>query len=148
MPQYCYCEERTIAASAATVWDAIAGFAQYPDWNPWIRSATGGTAPGDRVCVTARFAGRGGTYRHRMVASTRPTLFHWRDTGWFTRFADGERIRHLTPLGEAHCHYRVELRVRGIAAGLADALYGRFMRGGLAAEADALQAYAERLARG
>lgn len=143
MTKRCYSEERHIAASAETVWQLIADFAHYTDWNPWIVHAEGDTAPGSAVTVTARFGGHSGQYRHRMIAANCPTDFHWCDVGWFTLFAKGERIRWITPIDDGHCHYRVELRISGIAAGLADRQYGDFMRGGLKAEADALKATAE-----
>lgn len=142
-----YCEERLIHAPDHTVWDIIADLPRYGEWNPWIRSAQGSTRPGDAVVVTAQFGKQGGTYHHRMVAASRPQLFHWCDVGWFTLFADGERIRHITRIDDTHCHYRVELRVSGIGAGLANRLFGDFMRGGLKAEADALQQRAEALAQ-
>ena len=143
MPSCCYIEERTIAASANTVWNIVADLAHYADWNPWIHRAEGSIEPGAAVSVSARFGKQGGTYQHRMIAAENPTLFHWCDVGWFTLFADGERIRHIAPIDEKHCLYRVELHVTGIAAGIADYFYGDFMRGGLKAEADALKARAE-----
>lgn len=138
-----YIEERTIAASANTVWETIADLAHYCDWNPWIHHAEGSIQAGGCITVSAQFGKQGGTYRHRMVAAEKPALFHWCDVGWFTVFADGERIRRINPIDDNHCTYRVELRVTGIAAALADRFYGDFMRGGLKAETDALVARAE-----
>ncbi len=144
MPSRCYSEERIIAASAESVWDIIADLENYHQWNPWIYHAQGSTKPGEFLTVSARFGKQGGTYTHKMVAAERPVLFHWCDVGWFTAFADGERIRHITPIDASHCKYRVELHVTGVAAGLADRFYGGFMRGGLKAETDGLAAHAEK----
>lgn len=143
MPSRCYSEACSIHASADTVWHIIADLAHYGTWNPWIYQAEGSIEPGNAVTVSARFGHQGGTYRHRMVAAECPGLFHWCDVGWFTLFADGERIRHITPVDDAHCLYRVELHVRGVAAALADRFYGDFIRGGLKAETNALKTHAE-----
>ncbi|HEY9036046.1 MAG TPA: SRPBCC domain-containing protein [Pseudomonadales bacterium] len=146
MPQRIYAEERTVAASAETVWDIIADLPRYAEWNPWIYHAEGDIRKNSAVTVSAQFGKQGGTYQHRMIAAERPSLFHWCDVGWFTVFADGERIRNITPIDETHCLYRVELRVTGMAAALADRFYGDFMRGGLKAESNALKQRAEQLA--
>jgi len=140
-----YREERFISASADTVWDVVADLPHYAEWNPWIHHAEGSVTPGEYLTVKARFGKQGGTYRHKMVAAERPNLFHWCDVGWFTHFADGERVRYITPIDAQHCHYRVELRVSGMAASLADRFYGEFMRSGLNAESDALKQRAESL---
>lgn len=137
---------RRMAAPAERVWKTLTDFEHYRDWNPWLREAAGATAPGSAVTVTARFGSQGGVYRHRMVAAECPHLLHWEDTGWFTLFAKGERIRRITPVDAGNCDYHVELRISGLLAGLALKQYGDFLRGGLAAETDALQIRAETLA--
>ena len=138
-----YREERLIAASDTAVYDIIAGLDSYRNWNPWIISARGETAPDGAVTVKAMLYGRPATFRHRMIAANRPTRFHWCDVGWFTVFVYGERERTIERIDDNHCRYMCELRVSGIGTLFARLLFGQFMREGLKAEADALQQRAE-----
>ena len=41
--------ETPIQADAAIVWSILSDFGGYPDWNPFIRMATGALAPGEPV---------------------------------------------------------------------------------------------------
>lgn len=138
-----YREERLIAASDTTVYDIIARLEDYANWNPWITSARGDIAPGASVIVTALLYGKTTFFKHRMVAAQRPSQFHWCDVGWFTLFVDGERKRTIEHVDDQHCRYICELRVSGIGTLLAQQFFGKFMREGLKAEADALQHHAE-----
>jgi len=138
-----YREERLINASDKKVYDIIAGLDHYANWNPWITSAKGNTAPGSSVTVTANLYGRKAIFQHRMVASQSPSLFHWCDVGWFTLFVYGERERRIERIDDQHCRYLCELRVSGMGTFLAQLFFGKFMREGLTAEADALKRQAE-----
>lgn len=136
-------EERKILASAGAVYDALADFANYPQWNPWITRIVGQPVAGGELCATARTGDSYRTVQHRMLCAVRPHDFAWCDIGWFTVFARGERVRHIQDLGDGHCHYRCELRVSGPLVALVDWLYGKGMRDGMVAEADALKQYCE-----
>lgn len=138
-----FLEQRLIAASDETVYDIIADLNSYSNWNPWITSAKGSTQPDASVIVSARLYGRNAVFRHRMVAAHRPSLFHWCDVGWFTLFVDGERKRTIERVDDRHCRYTCELKVSGIGTPLAGLFFGKFMREGLKAEADALKQRAE-----
>jgi hypothetical protein len=136
-------EERKIVASAGAVYDALADFERYPQWNPWVTSVVGEPVVGSELRATARTGDSYRTVHHRMLRAARPCDFAWCDIGWFTVFARGERIRNIQDMGDGHCHYRCELRVDGPLVVLVDWLYGKGMRAGMAAEADALKRYCE-----
>lgn len=138
-----YRQQRSIAAPDNLVFQVIADLANYHQWNPWIRSASGNTTPGSIIEVTALMGKRRQHYRHRILAADSPELFHWCDIGWFTLFAYGERKRTIRRLSDEHCCYTVELRISGIARGIAQHFFGRAIELGMAQEADALQQYCE-----
>ena len=145
-------EERQINAADKKVFDIIADLDTYKDWNPWVVDASGSVAEGDMLQVQANMSIaknsnsiRTQTFKHKMLAAQSPTLFHWCDVGWFTLFAYGHRKRTITAIDENCCAYKVELQVTGIGAGLANLLFGKFMRSGLKAETDALKNHAESL---
>lgn len=136
-------EERKILASAGIVYDALADFAHYPQWNPWITNIAGKPVAGSELRATARTGDTDRTVQHRMLCAERPSDFAWCDIGWFTMLARGKRVRHIQDLGDGHSHYRCELRVDGPLVVLVGWLYGKGMREGMAAEADALKQYCE-----
>lgn len=131
-----------IRATPAAVLAAVADFASYPQWNPWIVRAEGVCKTGADVVVDAWVGGRLGRYRHKIVQFEPSTVLHWCDVGWFTRFVDGERIRTCVPQAGGTC-YRVELNVSGPLAFLAQWLFGGSLALGLSRETQALKAYVE-----
>lgn len=140
-----YIEERMILASAETVYDTLTGFARYPQWNPWIVALVGEPVAGSELRATVKTGDSYRTVQHRVLQAVRPaqTLqpgqFAWCDIGWFTVFARGKRLRHIQELADGHCQYRCELRIEGPLVALVEWLYGKGMREGMTAEANALQ---------
>jgi len=139
-----YKEERDIAAPDSHVYDIIANISEYHLWNPWICDASGEVTVGKTLLVKAVLGKSRPVFTHKMLAAERPSLFHWCDVGWFTVFAYGQRIRHIKQSKDNQCVYTVELKVSGVAAFMANLIFGKFMRDGLNAEADALKRYAEK----
>lgn len=133
-----YRTERHIAASAEDVYDRLVDLEGYAHWNTWLIRASGVPSPGAVVEVWPVLKGRPQHYRHLILETSRPSRFAWRDMGWFTLFACGERHRQLHPTPEGHCHYQVELRLNGPFAWLAARAFGRDLEKGLNDEADAL----------
>jgi len=138
-------EQIEISAPDHVVFDLIDNLNGYSSWNSWIYHAEGSTAPGGAITVKMNLNGKARTFSHRMISRVRPGLFHWRDAGWFTLFAQGERERHITPLGPNRCLYKVELRIGGIAQHIANLLFGDALRKGLHQETLALKREAEQL---
>ena len=138
-----FSEQLEINAPDHVVYDVIADLPHYKDWNKWIHHAEGSTVPNGKVLVKMRMGGSEKTFDHRMISAIRPHTFHWCDVGWFTLFADGERIRHINALSDSSCHYQVEIRVTGVGQHLAKLFFGKFLTKGLVAEAQSLKARAE-----
>lgn len=67
-----------IAAAPEQVWDVLADLAAYPEWNPFIRSASGRLAEGSRL--TLRLFppdGRAMTFRPTVLAAQPGKLLRW-----------------------------------------------------------------------
>ena len=67
-----------IAATPERVWAVLADLAAYPQWNPFIRSASGKLAEGARL--TLRLAPAGGhamTFRPTVLAARPGELLRW-----------------------------------------------------------------------
>ncbi len=137
---FLYSEQRHIQAPPEAVYDRLVDLDNYSAWNPWLTRASGKVAPGATVDVWPVLFGRSQHYRHLILEASRPARFAWRDLGWFSLLACGERHRTLTALPDASCQYQVSLSLTGPLASLAAALFGKELQRGLALEADALQA--------
>jgi hypothetical protein len=91
--------EIDIDAPAARVWDLLADFAAYPDWNPFIRRAEGILAEGERLRLELKIPGG-------MKMKIRPrllTVADGREIRWLGHLAvpglfDGDHRFLLTPL--------------------------------------------------
>ena len=90
-----YIEERTINASAEQVYDVIADFSRYGEWNPWIERIEGEPIPDTELVVDAVMGNERPQFRHRMLTADKPHVFHWCDLCWFTLLAKGDRKRTL-----------------------------------------------------
>lgn len=132
-----------IHATRERVYDLIADVDRYADWNPWNFEAWGGPAEaGNIVTMSVKLGRRTLRVAHEVLESSRGERLVWRDLGWFTALASGERARELTP-DPAGTRYRVVLTITGPFAWLVRLWFGRDLAAGLQQETDALKAAAE-----
>lgn len=134
-----------IDAPPEVVWQVLTEFDAYEDWNPWIIEAEGGAEVGDEVVVTSRLNNETRVVDHEVIEVAEPVWFCWKDLGWFTAFAEGERCRSLTPTFDGGTTLQVDLVVTGSMIDLVELQYGDAMRAGMDAEAEALADRAESL---
>ena len=67
-----------IAATPERVWAVLADLAAYPQWNPFIRSASGKLAEGARLTLRlAPAGGRAMTFRPTVLAARPGKLLRW-----------------------------------------------------------------------
>jgi len=137
-------ESIAIDAPPRAVIAVLTALDRYHEWNPWIVRARGEVAVGAIVRVHARLGARTMAVRHQILALDPERELRWCDHGWFTRIAYGERARVALPRG-AGSAYRCTLSITGLGARLVEAMYGRALAGGLAAETAALKARVEAL---
>jgi hypothetical protein len=95
--------EIEIQASAERVWQLLTDFASFPQWNPFMRRASGEATPGAQLEVHLQPSGTRGMTFNPTVLKAEPGrelrwLGHLRIPGLF----DGEHILIIEPL-EAKC---------------------------------------------
>ena len=67
-----------IAATPERVWAVLADLAAYPEWNPFIRSASGRLAEGARLTVRLTpVGGRAMTFRPKVLAARPGEQLRW-----------------------------------------------------------------------
>ena len=85
-----------IAASPAAVWSVLAGFAAYPEWNPFIRKLEGEPRAGTRLSVTAQPPGhREMTFKPTVLVADANRELRWRGRALIPGIFDGEHAMRL-----------------------------------------------------
>ncbi len=98
-----------INASTAQVWAALTDFSSFPDWNPFIRRASGSIEPGARLEVFIQPSGaRGMTFRPTLLAVEPQRELRWLGRFLIPGLFDGEHVFQIESLGEnqvqfVHC---------------------------------------------
>jgi hypothetical protein len=106
--------EIEIQASAERVWELLTDFASYPQWNPFIRRASGTARPGERLEVFIQPPGaRGMTFRPNVLIAEPNRELRWLGHFLIPGLFDGEHIFTIEPLGTQ----RVRLVQREIFTG-------------------------------
>ena len=140
-----YHEEITIAASPATIFGVILDLAHYGEWNPWLTHAEGQMVEGGSVTVQVVLNGQTQTAEHTVIKVEPYTRFCWKDAGWTTIFAPGQRCRTLTVKADGTVRFVNETIIDGLLAHLVDLTTGASLRAGMQAENAGLKQRAESL---
>ena len=100
------CTEIEIQASSERVWQFLADFAHFPQWNPFIRWAKGQAKTGACLEVRIQPSGASGMTFKPIVLKAEPN----RELRWLGRFLlpglfDGEHIFSIEELGVQHVRF-------------------------------------------
>jgi hypothetical protein len=93
-----------IAAPAPRVWEVLADFAAYQEWNPFLVSVEGSPEVGGRLRV--RFAGADGrrfTIRPRVLVVDPPRRLEWRGVAGLPGVFDGHHRFRIVAIDSTHC---------------------------------------------
>jgi hypothetical protein len=86
-----------IAAPRERVWSILMDFAAYPDWNPFIRTLSGATAPGSKLAVTIQPSGaKPMSFSPRVLVCEPACEFRWKGRVLFPGIFDGEHHFQLS----------------------------------------------------
>ncbi|HEV3169121.1 MAG TPA: SRPBCC domain-containing protein [Actinocrinis sp.] len=88
-----------IEATADRVWETLADFPRYVEWNPFIREAVGRAVPGERITVRIfRDEQKANTFRPRIVVAAPGRELRWLGHLLVPGVFDGEHSFELTPV--------------------------------------------------
>lgn len=111
--------EIEIAASAQRVWEVLADFARYSEWNPFIREATGEPKEGSKLEIHITTpSGAKRTYEPRVTKVEQGRELRW--LGKVPGFLSGEHIFTLEERGG-----RTLLVHREVFGGLLTSFFGK-----------------------
>ena len=114
--------EIEIQASAERVWQLLTDFASFPQWNPFIRKASGSLRVGERLEVNIQPSGASGmTFRPTVLKAEPNRELRWLGHLLISGLFDGEHSFTIEPLGEG----RVRFTQREVFTGLLVPLFAR-----------------------
>ena len=139
--------EIEIQASAERVWQLLTDFPSFPQWNPFIRKASGNIQVGERLEVNIQPSGASGmTFRPTVLKAEPNRELRWLGHLLISGLFDGEHSFTIEPLGES----RVRFTQREVFTGLLVPLFARGLdtdtRRGFEEMNQALKARAEQVA--
>ena len=114
--------EIEIQASAERVWQLLTDFPSFPQWNPFIRKATGNIRVGERLEVNIQPSGASAmTFRPTVLKVEPNRELRWLGHLLVPGLFDGEHFFTIEPLGEG----RVRFTQREVFTGLLVPLLAR-----------------------
>jgi hypothetical protein len=114
--------EIEIQASAERVWQLLTDFPSFPQWNPFIREASGAIRVGERLEVHIQPSGASGmTFRPTVLKAEPNRELRWLGHLLLSGLFDGEHSFTIEPLGENH----VRFTQREVFTGLLVPLFAR-----------------------
>jgi hypothetical protein len=95
-----------IQASAERVWQILTDLASFPQWNPFIRRASGNIQVGERLKINIQPSGaRGMTFRPTVLKAEPNRELRWKGHLLIPGLFDGEHIFTIEPLGANRVHF-------------------------------------------
>ena len=114
--------EIEIQASAERVWQLLTDFPSFPQWNPFIRKASGNLRVGERLEVNIQPSGASGmTFRPTVLKAEPNRELRWLGHLLISGLFDGEHSFTIEPLGAS----RVRFTQREVFTGLLVLLFAR-----------------------
>ncbi|PKG32839.1 SRPBCC domain-containing protein [Methanoregula sp.] len=121
--------EIAIRSTPERIWEILADFSRYPEWNPFIRSIRGDLVPGGNITAELRPPGSAGmTIRPVLVKVDPPQELRWKGHLLITGLFDGEHVFEIRPLDNQSSLFIQ----REIFSGILLPLFETMLKGGTA----------------
>jgi len=121
--------EIEIRSSPERIWEILADFSRYPEWNPFIRSIRGYLVPGGPITAELRPPGSAGMMiRPVLLKVDPPRELRWKGNLFFSGLFDGEHVFEIHSEDTGRCRF-VQ---REIFSGFLLALFTRMLKGSTA----------------
>jgi hypothetical protein len=107
--------EIEVNASPERVWRILTDFASFPQWNPFMRRASGEVMKGAKLEVNMQPTGaRSMTFRPTVLNVESNHELRWLGRLWIPGLFDGEHILTIEQLGENHVRFVQREIFRGL----------------------------------
>lgn len=139
--------EIEIQAPAERVWEVLANFERYAEWNPFLRRASGGIAVGARLRVFMQPSGtRGITMKPRIIKIEPQRELRWLGHLFVPGLFDGEHAFIIEALGPGRVRFIQREMFTGILVPLFSPMLDKDTKRGFLEMNSALKTQAEKLA--
>ncbi len=135
-----------IDGTPEAVWDVLADFDRYPEWNPFVRALEGDTSVGSDLDVALELpGGRGMQFHPEVLVNDEGREFRWvgRTRAAFLKLVDGEHYFLLEPTEEGQTRLTHGEQFSGLLASPMMWVIGGKTREGFEAMNTALKARVE-----
>jgi hypothetical protein len=140
--------EIEINAPPERVWPVLTDFASFPQWNPFIRRASGELRGGACLLVHLQPSGtKGMTFRPTVLKAEPNRELRWLGQLWLPGLFDGEHSFILEPVGVSQVHFVQRELFRGLLLSLLSRTLERDTCRGFEEMNQALKARAEQTSR-
>jgi hypothetical protein len=107
--------EIEINAPADKVWRVLTTFADFPEWNPFVRRVEGEVSVGARLDVYIQpSGGKGMSFRPTILVAEPNRELRWLGRLWLPGIFDGEHSFSIEPLGEVCVRFIQRERFKGL----------------------------------
>ncbi len=107
--------EIEINAPPERIWRILTDFSAFPEWNPFIRRATGDLVPGARLEVKLQPSGaRGMTFRPTVLKADVNRELRWLGHLFVPGLFDGEHAFVVEPIGASRVRFVQRESFRGL----------------------------------
>ena len=107
--------EITINAPAERIWDTLTGLESFPEWNPFMRRASGDVQVGEKLNVYLKPPdGMGMSFKPRVLKVEPNREFRWLGHLGIPGIFDGEHIFEIEPDGDSSCRFVQREAFRGV----------------------------------
>ena len=136
--------EIRINAPAERAWEMLTDFESFPEWNPFMRRASGELKVGEKLAVYLKpSGGMGMTIKPRVLRVEPNHEFRWLGHMVMPGLFDGLHIFEIAPAGDNGCQLVQREEFGGVLAPLMMALIGKSTRRGFDEMNQALKSRAE-----
>lgn len=136
--------EIEISATPERVWQILTDFEALPEWNPFMRRASGEVKVGAKLEVFLQpSGGRGMTFKPTVVEATPNREFRWLGNLGVRGLFDGEHSFTIEPLGENRVRFVHRESFRGLLVPLLLLMVEKDTRRGFEEMNQALKTQAE-----
>ena len=117
--------EIEINATPDQVWDTLMDYDSYPDWNPFVQSASGNQVPGETLQIYIKPPkGMGMTIKPKVRKVEPGKEFRWKGKMFIPGLFDGEHIFELRAI-DGGCHFTQREEFTGILVTIMLRLIGK-----------------------
>jgi hypothetical protein len=119
-----------IDATPERVWEVLADFPAYPEWNPFITSIAGRPEPGSTLEVRIAPPGaQARTFKPRVLVAEPGRELRWLGRVLTAGIFDGEHRLRIEPIDDSRVHFVQAERFRGVLVPLFGSTLEKTARG-------------------